>query len=152
MFRVLHRLTGDHALAQDLTQEAFIQLYRRGQEPDRPEAWLITVALNLFRNVRSTAVRRTRLLTPERGARAHSDSPPLPGEVLESGETRTAVRAAIDQLSERERLLLLLRSEGYSYRDLAAELALNEASVGTLLARAKRAFKAAYEGAMHAHR
>jgi len=152
VFRVLDRLTGDYEMAQDLTQEAFVQLYRRGQEPDRPEAWLITVALNLFRNARSTASRRARLLTPERGARAHSDPATLPSELVEAAEERAAVRIAIDQLDERERLLLLLRSEGYSYRELARELDVNESSVGTLLARARRAFRAAYEGAMHAHR
>ena len=38
----------------------------------------------------------------------------------------------------------LLQAEGYSYRDIAAALELNEGSVGTLLARARRAFLAAY--------
>jgi hypothetical protein len=33
---------------------------------------------------------------------------------------------------------------------MAAVLELNEASVGTLLARAKRAFETAYEGELHA--
>lgn len=41
--------------------------------------------------------------------------------------------------------MLLLRAEGYSYRDIASALELNEASVGTLLARAVRAFRAAWE-------
>jgi DNA-directed RNA polymerase specialized sigma24 family protein len=39
---------------------------------------------------------------------------------------------------------LLLRAEGYSYRDIATALDLNEASVGTLLARAVRAFRESY--------
>jgi DNA-directed RNA polymerase specialized sigma24 family protein len=42
--------------------------------------------------------------------------------------------------------LLLLRAEGYRYRDIAAALELNESSVGTLLARAKSAFRNHYEG------
>ena len=56
----------------------------------------------------------------------------------------------IDHLPERERQLLLLRAEGYSYRDLARALDLEESSVGTLLARAKRAFRDRYEGDSHA--
>jgi RNA polymerase sigma-70 factor (ECF subfamily) len=40
--------------------------------------------------------------------------------------------------------MLLLQAEGYSYRDIAAALELHEASVGTLLARARRAFLTAY--------
>jgi RNA polymerase sigma-70 factor (ECF subfamily) len=57
------------------------------------------------------------------------------------------VRSAIDRLPERERRLLMLRAEGYAYRDIAAALELNEASVGTLLARAKRMFVESYQGA-----
>jgi RNA polymerase sigma-70 factor (ECF subfamily) len=60
------------------------------------------------------------------------------------------VRATIERLGERDRQLLLLRAEGYGYRELAAALGLNEASVGTLLARAKRAFREAYEGSVDA--
>jgi RNA polymerase sigma factor (sigma-70 family) len=60
------------------------------------------------------------------------------------------VRAAIHRLGERERQLLLLRAEGYGYRELAAALGLNEASVGTLLARAKRAFRESYQGSADA--
>ena len=41
--------------------------------------------------------------------------------------------------------MLLLRAEGYGYRDIAAALGLHEASVGTLLARAKGAFREAYD-------
>jgi DNA-directed RNA polymerase specialized sigma24 family protein len=37
-------------------------------------------------------------------------------------------------------------AEGYSYRDIAAALDLRETSVGTLLARAKRAFRENYGG------
>ncbi|MDX2121357.1 MAG: sigma factor, partial [Gemmatimonadota bacterium] len=45
--RYLDRLSGDGELARDLAQESFLRLYRRSGLPDRPEAWLITVATNL---------------------------------------------------------------------------------------------------------
>jgi DNA-directed RNA polymerase specialized sigma24 family protein len=48
-------------------------------------------------------------------------------------------------MPKRDRELLLLRAEGYSYRELAGALRLNEASIGTLLARARDAFRALYE-------
>ena len=59
-------------------------------------------------------------------------------------EARDRVRAALARLPERECRMLLLCAEGYRYRDIAAALNINEASVGTLLARAKRAFRDAY--------
>jgi RNA polymerase sigma factor (sigma-70 family) len=114
--------------------------------PDRPGVWLITVALNLFRNVRSTNARRRRLLTIARAESVLADPSPTPAQANDTAEDYTRVRAAMGRLAEREQRLLLLRAEGYSYRDIAEALEMNAASVGTLLARAKQAFRAAYEG------
>ena len=47
-------------------------------------------------------------------------------------------------LPRRQAELLLLRSDDGSYDELAAALSLNPASVGTLLARAKQAFRKEY--------
>ena len=141
LYRFLDRLCGDPDLASDLAQEAFVKLYHRGSLPDTPNAWLVTVALNLFRNNRSTASRRNRLLTLERAEHIHADPPPSPEGALVADEGSRRVRQALDRLPERDRKLLLLRAEGMSYRDLASILELNEASIGTLLARAKRAFR-----------
>jgi RNA polymerase sigma factor (sigma-70 family) len=146
LFRYLDRLSGDPDLAADLAQEAFVRLNRRGEMPDHPEIWLVTVAMNLFRNVKSTGARRSRLLTVARAESILADPPPQPGAGSEASESYARVRAALNRLAEREQRLLLLRAEGYSYRDVAAVLELNETSIGTLLARAKRAFQEAYEG------
>jgi RNA polymerase sigma-70 factor (ECF subfamily) len=147
LYRYLDRLSGEPELAADLAQEAFVRLYRRGSLPDAPEAWLITVALNLFRNAKSRERRRSLLLSVVRGEGVHSDPMPATDHEAMAGESRARVRAAIERLPERDRQLLLLRAEGYSYRDLARALELNEASVGTLLARARLAFRAAYGSA-----
>ena len=147
LFRYLDRLSGDPDLAADLVQETFIRLYRRNTLPDRPEAWLITVALNLFRNVRSTVSRRARLLSVVRAIGVHSDPPVSPGPSVAGAGAEPArrVREALATLPEREQNLLLLRAEGFSYHDIASALGLNEASVGTLLARARNAFCRAFE-------
>ena len=145
LFRYLDRLSDDPDLAADLVQEAFVKLYRRGSLPDVPAAWLISVALNLFRNARSTQGRRRRLLTITRAESAHSDPSPSPAAAAVAQDTRRRVRAAVDRLPEREQRLLLLQAEGYSYQEIAGALALKPASIGTLLARAREAFRAAYE-------
>lgn len=145
VYRYLNRLSGEPELAADVAQEAFVKLYQRGSLPDAPEAWLISVAMNSFRNVASTRSRRLRLLTPARGESVLSDPPPAPDEAVEAEDSRRRVRSALDRMPERERHMLLLRAEGYSYRDIAAALTLNKASVGVLLARARRAFREIYE-------
>ena len=142
LFRVLDRLSGDPDLAADLVQEAFVRLYRRASMPDAPEAWLISVAMNLLRNTRNTAVRRLRLLG--QGGELLVAPRPTPEEEVEAADQAARVRAALTVLPAREQRLLLLRAEGYSYRDMADALGLNEASVGTLLARARDDFRRAY--------
>jgi len=142
LFRYLDRLSGEPDLAADLVQEAFVRLHRRGEMPERPQLWLVTVALNLFRNARSTDSRRRRLLTGWAGSLSPAASPTGTDE----GESPSRVRAALKRLPSRDREMLLLRAEGYSYREISEALKLREASVGTLLARAKRAFREVYEG------
>jgi len=145
VYRYLNRLSGDPELAADVAQEAFVKLYQRGSLPDAPEAWVISVAMNLFRNVKTTRSRRRRLLTPARSEWSLADPPASPDEAVRAESSRRRVRLALDRLPERERRMLLLQAEGYSYRDIAQALKLNEASVGVLLARARRAFRKTYE-------
>ena len=150
VFRFLDRLSADPELAADLAQDVFVRLYRRGAMPDKPDAWLITVALNLFRNARTGRSRRLRLLTFARGEAAHSDPPPAPDMKVEADDAASRVRSALASLSERERRLLLLSVEGFSYRDIATATGVRETSVGVFIARAKQAFRTAYEDAFHA--
>ncbi len=145
LFRYLDRLTGDPDLAADIAQETFVRLYQRGALPDSPAAWLVSVAMNLFRNVYATRERRSHLLKVVPEAAVFSDRAVTPDPSAESRDLERRVRHALDGIPERERQMLLLRAEGYSYKDIAEALNLNEASVGTLLARAKRAFRDLYE-------
>jgi RNA polymerase sigma-70 factor (ECF subfamily) len=150
LFRYLDRLSGDPDLAADLAQETFTRLLARGSPPEVPEAWLITVATNLLRNARAKDARHARLMTPARSVEVLGDPQALPSQAAEFSDARGRVRAVIERLPERDRQLLLLRAEGYAYREIAAALDLHEASVGTLLARAKQAFRELYEESVDA--
>jgi RNA polymerase sigma-70 factor (ECF subfamily) len=151
LFRYLDRLSGEPDLANDLVQETFVRLYRRGSLPDSPEAWLITVAMNLFRNAKAKRTRRRGLLTRARAQAVLADAPAT-DDAAGATDERLRVRVALERLRDRERQLLLLHTEGYRYSEIAGALDLNEASVGTLLARARRAFREAWEEASHAPR
>src|SRR5262245_17937784 len=100
--RFLDRLTGDPALAADIAQDTFVRLYHRGAPPDEPAAWLITVALNLLRNERSTAARRRTLLSAVRGEATVGDASRGPDETVEAADARQRVRAVLARLPERE--------------------------------------------------
>ena len=146
----VQRLSGDPDLSADVVQEAFVRLYQRGLMPDAPTAWLISVAMNRLRNERSTRSRRLRLLTPALAERVMADPPPPADEAAAAADQGDLVRRTLARLSDRERALLLLHAEGYTYREIAVALELNEASLGVFLARARRAFRRIHEEPGHA--
>jgi RNA polymerase sigma-70 factor, ECF subfamily len=136
----LLRMSGDADLAADLAQEAFVRLYQRGSVPDSCAAWLVSVANNLLRNsARQSARRRQLLATADR-----SSTDTGRGDHAAQQEERRRVLAVLAALRPRERELLALLAAGYRYREMAEALDIPEASVGTLLARAKRAFRFRY--------
>jgi RNA polymerase sigma-70 factor (ECF subfamily) len=76
--RYVVRLTGDHAFAQDVVQEALLRAWRRpaileqGEEAAR--AWLFTVARNLVIDDRRSARYAREVTTSELPERASDDS------------------------------------------------------------------------------
>ena len=146
LFRYLHRLTGDADLAEDLAQEVFVRLYQRKSLPDDERGWMGAVANNLLRDDKRTAKRRLRLLEMRGDVLNSANLSPAADEKVLADERRRSVRRALEKLSERDRRMLLLRHEGYSYREIAHALGVNETSVGTLLLRATAAFQAAFRG------
>ena len=142
LFRYLHRLTGDADAAEDIAQEAFVRLLKQSLPEDEVRPWLFTVAMNLVRDTARKTERRTRLLTT---APTLVTPTVLPDEGLERSERVARVRAVLDQLSERDRQLLLMREEGFKYDEIAAVVGVAPASVGTLIARALKRFTDAYQ-------
>jgi RNA polymerase sigma-70 factor (ECF subfamily) len=136
LYRYLLRLTGDADLAQDAAQEAFVRLLAKRPREDRLRGWLFTVATNVVR-ARSNERKRRRGLLEAAASRAPSADPPRdPAELAIAEERRRYVRRALDQLSEKERAVLLMREEGFSHREIAEAVGTTTGSVGTMIARA----------------
>lgn len=151
VFRFLNRLTGDASLASDLGQEAFLRLLERGEMPDDPGAWVITVANNLRRDRERKTARRLRILrgaSPDRVA--SGDPPPPPDQAAERGELASVMRRALDAIEPRHREVLLLRAEGYRYREIADITGMRPGSVGQTLLRASAALARALGDVDHA--
>ena len=146
LFRYLDRSTGDPEFASDLAQEALVRLYRRGMMPENVRVWLLSVAINQLRDERRRRTRQQRLLGKRQSGDLMADPPPAPDGAMLKEEARRSVQRALESMSVRDQQLLLLRHEGLSYRELATTLDLTETSVGTLLVRARAAFRAALQG------
>lgn len=143
VYRVLYGVVGDAQEAEDLAQETFTALYRQPPRLDDSGAfggWLYRVAVNRAYNAlrgHQRFQRRLERLEPEQ----QSD----PQDEYLRHEERERVRSALARLPERTAKLLLLRYAGLAYAEIASALQVAPSSVGTLLARAERAFAAAYD-------
>ncbi len=120
--------------AEDVTQIAFLNAFRairRGEQPDKPRAWLVTIAKNVVR-------RRYRGLAT-RPQEVALDPEVAPDLVDLDGPTAGEIAAAIRRLPPNQRAVILLREiQGRSYAEIADELELSLPAVETLIFRARR--------------
>lgn len=146
LVRYCHRLTGDRDAAEDAAQEALVRLFQNHVEGPAPavRVWLFKTATHLIRDRYRVDENRRRLL---------QENPVTPGETegpersLERKIERERAREALEQLADRDREMLLMRYEGFSYKEIADVVNVAATSVGTLLARAERRFFEAVGGA-----
>jgi len=147
VFRAAYALVRDAGLAEDVTQEVFLKLYQhmgslRDGEHVRP--WLLRVAANTALN---TLRGRTRTGAREEEFVASAVIGAEPVGVEADYERRTEIeeaRRALSQVREPMRSCLLLKQQGLSYREIAQTLSLNEANVGSLIARGRKEFTRVY--------
>ena len=71
-------------------------------------------------------------------------TPSDPEVVVTQHDERDRARAVLAELPPQQAQLLMLRHAGLSYKELALALDVAPTSIGTLLARAERAFEARY--------
>jgi len=150
VYRVLLRLVGDPAEAEDLALETFLRLYQRPPAEDpQGEAlnlggWLHRVATNLgLHSIRSFKRREHYELTAGKGALDEAFEV-RPAEIQAQEEERRMARIVLAQMDERQARLLVLRYSGLSYKEIAAALGVAPTSVGPLLLRAEREFERRY--------
>jgi len=152
LVRFLYRKVWDAERAEDLAQEAFARaLVHR---PENTRGWLFVVAANMARDEARRAAREKRhltLLKSEPDA-VHTS----PEEEIDAATDAVRVRAALEQLTPRDREALLLWDAGMSYDEIAAQTGLARGAIGTTLARARRrlveAYDAGREGGQHVAR
>ncbi len=147
IYRLLKRMVGDPAEAEDLALEAMYRLYRQ-QAVSRPDfnigGWLYRVATNLgLHSIRSFR-RRERYETDATRDAFGERAEDAPHEVAAAEEERQMARRTLAQMDSRQSQLLILRYSGMAYKDIAAALNLSPTSIGPLLIRAEREFETRY--------
>jgi RNA polymerase sigma-70 factor (ECF subfamily) len=146
LFNFLYRFTGDAALAEDVFQEALLQLHLSGAAFDparRLRPWLFTIAANKARDaLRSRGRRRAAPLDAPVAADAEGRTRyadlmpadvPAPDESLMNLETRQVVQGIVDEMPEHLRMVLVLcYFHEMAYKDIAEVL---EVPLGTVKSR-----------------
>jgi RNA polymerase sigma-70 factor (ECF subfamily) len=153
VFGLAARLLGDAEEARDLSQEVFLQVYRRlGRFEGRSSlrTWIYRIVVNQCRNRRRWWWRRRHdrsctleaLTAADAGRLAAADDEADPFEGLARRERAQRVQQALLALSFDHRAILLLREVGgLSCEEIAASLGLAQGTVKSRLARARESLR-----------
>lgn len=143
---LFHRCGRNPELAEELTQQAFVEAVRsygrfRGQAD--ATTWVIGIArhklVDHFRRVERDTRRLAALSARELGAgRAESAPPTMPDDIDDALALLPALQRAV---------LVLHYMDQLSVREVARSIDKTEAATASLLARGRDAFRQAYQGA-----
>jgi RNA polymerase sigma factor (sigma-70 family) len=124
--------------AEDVTQTTFMNAYRamaRGEQPRKPQNWLIKIAHNAARTRYARSTRRVKEVPLE----DHVDTIPMPDE--EKPDLQEVLEA-LGRLPLNQRAALVMRElEGRSYAEIADTIGVSVPAVETLIFRARRSLK-----------
>ena len=148
---VLAHLIGNRDLAEDLTQDVFLRVFRARKSyvpGSKFSTWLFTIVNNVAANARRSLSRRREVVLEgsESGplgvnpleALATAASGQMPTRQLDKAELRDVVRMAVAELGERQRMAVLLNKfEGMSYAEIAETMDLTPQAIKSLLSRAR---------------
>jgi RNA polymerase sigma-70 factor, ECF subfamily len=156
---VMHHLVGSPDEAEDLAQEVFLRVYRT-RKKYTPKAkfstWLFTIANNLALNALRDRQRRpvlpleiqesgSHVTRPSGSAATARDQPPTHN--LQQQELADVIRSALDGLSERQRVAIVLHKfEDMNYADIADVMGLTSKAVKSLLSRARAKLRVSLQG------
>lgn len=146
VYRLTYRLSNSAHEAEDLTQETFLRALDRRQTfvaGTNLRAWLMRIATNLFLDARR---RRIAL-----AIQPLADDPPRdqPGvaDAIEKTELNDLLTAAIAELPEHPRIVLVLRTEqDLSFREIGEILAISEETARWHMLQARRTLMQRLEG------
>jgi RNA polymerase sigma-70 factor (ECF subfamily) len=139
---VIFRLVGSHEEARDVSQETFLKAYRAlgtFKKEARFSSWLYQIAVNATRDRMRRRRRRNDLSLEDVDESAESalrDGSPSAFDLVESGDLSRLVAAAMADLPDEQREVLILKEyQGLTFPEIAETLAVPLSTVKTRLYR-----------------
>ena len=148
-FRTAYVVARNASDAEDAAQDGFVKAWRalgrfREGAPFRP--WLLQIVANEARNRRRSAGRRANLALRAATEELSGGAAPSPEATLLSGEQRSELLAAVDELPEEQRTVVALRYFlGLSEHEVAETLAVPQGTVKSRTARALERLRESYD-------
>ena len=142
--RVIARVVRDRARAEEIAVEVFLKLWRKQEGMgENVEGWLYRVAV---RAGLDELRRQTRRGHYERMLRWAHPRPAAstPEDIHSVAQKQDKVRFVLNILESRQAQFLILRSQDFTYQEVASILGVNPASIGTLVSRAEESFRREY--------
>jgi|HubBroStandDraft_4_1064222.scaffolds.fasta_scaffold684725_1 RNA polymerase sigma-70 factor (ECF subfamily) len=126
--------------AEDIIQETFLRLVRHHFESgagDNLRAWVFRVAHNLSMDVHRSQLRCSYVNDEQTrpAVRERADPGPSPEQQVLLDERMRRFEDAFAQLTPKQRQCVLLRAEGFRYREIALTLGISVQRVGELMQR-----------------
>ena len=126
--------------AEDVIQDTFLRLVRHGfeqEEDDNLRGWVFRVAHNLSMDVHRSQRRCSQGKDDEAHPviREHVDPRPSPEQQVILDERMRQFENAFAHLTPKQRQCVLLRAEGFRYREIALTLGISVQRVGELMQR-----------------
>jgi len=142
---ILVRLLGDLSQSEEVANDAFWRLYRQPalQVDGNVGGWLYRTASNLGIDALRASGRR-RLYEEAAGRAKGEGGAGGPLDHLLREEKCRRVRAVLSSIKPTQAQLLILRSSGLSYKELAEALNVKMSGIGTMLNRAEEEFRNRY--------
>jgi len=139
--RVIARVIRDPGRAEELAVEVFWKLWRHpSAHSEKAIGWVHRAAVRAALN----ELRRLARSNKYEALVDASPTSPNPEQAHAAAEEQWQVRRVLAAIKFRKAELLLLRSDGLSYEELAFALEINPKSVGSLLSRAQETFRKEY--------
>ena len=144
VLRTAYGIVGRHHLAEDVTQQVFVELFTAiGRfDPERPFApWLYRIVVNI--SLKELRRRHLRSLPLEEAAADLPSPDPLPDLIAEESEVRRSIWTAIQSLSPKQRAAIVLRYyHGFGEAEMAVALGCRRGTVKSRLHSARRRLEA----------
>lgn len=155
VFRYLLRKTRDSGLAEDITQETFLRLFRHLREDrllDNPKAWLFTVASNLAIDAsrNESHIKDLDETTWKKIEESRSGLQADPEKLMLQRERLDRLHIAVLNLTPLQRECLHMRAEGLRYREIAGLLELSPSTVMDAVRRATLKLAREFDGEVSA--